>query len=100
MLMADPSQLGGYARRADDSGRRLERPSTSKSDAVSHPSNSILDDRAMADLDVRGYPGASTRWASRIDGRESSEGRPVASAILEKLDRALGEIDRPGTFCA
>src|SRR5262249_17108822 len=32
--------------------------------------------------------------------RESSEGSPVASAILEKLDRELGQIDRPGTFCA
>jgi hypothetical protein len=27
------------------------------------------------------------------------EGNAVSSAILEKLDRALGQIDRPGTFC-
>jgi hypothetical protein len=31
--------------------------------------------------------------------RDLSGGDPVPSAILEKLDRALSQVDRPGTFC-
>src|SRR6185437_14854256 len=34
------------------------------------------------------------------DPANQAGGEPVASAILEKLDEALGRIDRPGTFCA